>query len=239
MFSRRTFLTAAAGAVLPLRAQRSGPAARWHYDITAFDDGSTGGWLPGFADFSPETAAVNRVAELRDLPRTVTGSGTRGYYLQGRNTSDDLFMYLKKPVTGLAPGRAYRASFYVEVASDAPTGCVGIGGPPGEAVTLKAGATAREPLALLDDGMVRLNIDKGNQVAIGADGVLLGNLANGVPCQDATGQYVVFRRSAAMTNTVRTDGTGALWVWVGTDSGFEGTTGVYYAFIAVLLTLAD
>ncbi|MBL8210941.1 MAG: hypothetical protein JNK87_09530 [Bryobacterales bacterium] len=222
-----------------MRAQRSGPAARWHYDITAFDDGSTGGWLPGFADFSPETAAVNRVAELRDLPRTVTGSGTRGYYLQGRNTSDDLFMYLKKPVTGLAPGRAYRASFYVEVASDAPTGCVGIGGPPGEAVTLKAGATAREPLALLDDGMVRLNIDKGNQVAIGADGVLLGNIANGIPCQDSTGQYAVLRRSAAMTNTVRTDGTGVLWVWVGTDSGFEGTTGVYYAFIAVLLTLAD
>ena len=85
---------------------------------------------------------------------------------------------------------------------------------------------------------MRLNIDKGNQSNAGPDAVLMGNIANGIPCEDATGMFVLLRRSATMNTTVKADLSGSLWVYVGTDSGFEGTTGVYYAFIAVLLTIA-
>ena len=236
--TRRFILKAAPALLLPWRVLGA-DGSRWRYSITAFDDGSSGGWLPGFADYSPATASTNRIAELRDLPEAVRGGGRRAYYLQGRNTSDDLFMFLKKPITNLQPMQAYDVSFYVELASNAPSNCVGIGGPPGEGVTLKAGASAAEPVALLQDNDIRLNIDKGNQSNAGSDALLMGNIANGIPCGDATGEYVLLRRSAAMSRAVKADLSGSLWVYVGTDSGFEGTTGVYYAFIAVLLAVAD
>jgi hypothetical protein len=240
-FTRRSLLAAcgvsAASSAFAQRQEQT--PARWTYSIATFENGSTDGWLPGFSDFSPATASTNRIAEVRRLPSVISGGGQFGYYLQGRNTSDDLFMFLKKPVTGLAAGRSYRISFYVELASNAPSNCVGIGGAPGEAVTLKAGAATREPLAILQNDDVRLNVDKGNQSGGGANAVLLGNIANGLPCESAGGRYVLLTRSGSLNSQIQTDLSGTLWIFAGTDSGFEGTTGVYYAFIAALLTLVE
>lgn len=236
--TRREMLSAAALAVLsPRRALSQNAPQPWIYSITDFAEGQSDGWIPGFADFSPETASMNRRAEIRTLPEEVESRNRHAYYLRGRNTSDDLFMFIKKPVTTLEPDRQYDVSFYIEFASSAPSNCAGIGGAPGESVTLKAGATATEPLALLESGNVRLNVDKGNQVSGGADVVVLGNVANGVPCEEADGSFVLLRRTGQLGRPVRTDGTGSVWIFAGTDSGFEGTTEIYYAFIAALFTL--
>src|SRR5690606_13448341 len=100
-----------------------------------------------------------RIAEIRPLPEEVGREG-RAYFLSGRNTSDDLFMFLKKPVSGLAPESSYRADFFVEFASAAPSNCAGVGGAPGESVWLKAGVSAVEPVALLEGeagNIIRLN----------------------------------------------------------------------------------
>jgi hypothetical protein len=242
--SRRAFLMGTAGALLAgysgPRAEAQAPAdQRWVYSISDFDDGGSDGWLPGFSDFSLQTASTNRVAEVRRLPSEVTGGGSYGYYLRGRNTSDDLFMFIKKPITGLEANQSYHVSFLVELASAAPSNCVGIGGAPGESVWLKVGATTQEPLALLEGDDIRFSADKGNQSSGGRDGVIAGDIANGVPCEQARGEFVLISRTARLQQAVQASISGNLWVFAGTDSGFEGTTEVYYAFIAVLLTRAD
>lgn len=40
--------------------------------------------------------------------------------------------------------------FSIEFASNVPTNAVGIGGAPGEGVTMKAGATLEEPVAIIE-----------------------------------------------------------------------------------------
>ena len=51
-------------------------------------------------------------------------------------------MFFKGIVDGLSPDASYGVTVSVEVVTDTPAGCVGVGGPPGESVWIKAGATA-------------------------------------------------------------------------------------------------
>lgn len=236
---RRSLLLSAGAAIsgiaLPrrLRAQTASPT--WRYDITRFEFGHTNGWLPGFADFTLATAPTNRLALVRRLPPEINGDRF-GYYLRGRNTSDDLFMFLKKPITAVEAGASYEISYYIEIVSFAPSGCVGIGGAPGESVWLKAGASSTEPVAVMGETGIDLNVDKGNQSGGGMNAVVVSDIANGLPCETAEGRGVLLRRTATLPNPVTAGPSGTLWLFVGTDSGFEGTTEIYYAFIAALLT---
>ena len=202
-----------------------------------FDRG-TRGWLAGFSDYSLQTGGLRMLAEVRPLPQEVSAQGS-AFYLQSMNRSDDMFMYLKKHVSaedGLHANQAYRLSFEIVLASDAPSGCAGVGGAPGEGVYLKAGASADEPVASLQLSEIGLNIDKGQQAAGGADAGVVGNVANGRDCDGVNWPYVRVRRSYTHETAVRTDSRGALWLLVGTDSGFEGLTGLYYESITARLT---
>src|SRR6266571_4731200 len=112
------------------------------------------GWQAGFADYPPATdknGFYELLAEIRTLPAELGTSGT-GFYIQGNNHSDDLFMFLKRRLDssdGIVAGQTYQITFTLVFASNAPSGCVGVGGSPGDGVTLKAGASPAEPLALL------------------------------------------------------------------------------------------
>ncbi len=83
--------------------------------------------------------------------------------ISGNNHSDDLWMYHKGHVAGLEPNRRYTVRFEVEIATSVASGCVGVGGAPGEDVTVKAGASTIEPGAVIIGGDWRMNIDKGQQ----------------------------------------------------------------------------
>ncbi len=89
------------------------------------------------------------------------------------------------------------------------------------------------------DGWLRLNVDKGNQASEGAAAFNLGTigLPEGTPITPA-GFGVKALTSGGRTLTVETDAEGRLWVFVGTDSGFEGRTQVYFDSITVGLALA-
>jgi hypothetical protein len=200
-------------------------------EIVVADDFSRGsnGWLAGFTDYSLQTGDLRFVAELRPLPDEVDAARS-GFYVQSMNRSDDVFMFLKKALgteDGLAPDQAYRVSLDIRFASNAPSGCVGIGGAPGESVYVKAGAAIDEPVASVDGGgYVRLAADKGQQASGGKDAAVIGNVANGTPCEGSMHPYATVARQASFT--VQTDHRGSLWLLVGTDSGFEGLTGLYY-----------
>ena len=137
-------------------------------------------------------------------------------------------MFLKVQITGLKPTTAYKAGFHVEFATNESKACVGIGGAPGESVWVKTGASAIEPQPLLQsNGQFLMNIDKGNQAVGGKDAIVIGTIENS-PTDCVHLVYETKRLDSAAPFTVRTDATGSLWLLVGTDSGFEGATSLYY-----------
>jgi hypothetical protein len=124
-------------------------------------------------------------AGIRPLPSGLGVEGT-GYYLQGMNHLDDLFMFLKRRLgtdNGVVAGQEYCIKFTIVFASNAPSGAVGIGGAPGESVYLKAGASTVEPEVYLDSDTdyYLMNVDKGSgNSANGTAASVIGDIANGL-----------------------------------------------------------
>ena len=204
-----------------------------------FRNGSLG-WQADFADYTPANADIYDLrAEIRTLPPELGVSGS-GFYFQGNNRSDDLFMFMKRRLTsvdGIVAGQRYQIRYNVVFASNAESGCGGIGGAPGESVVLKAGATPNEPLSILDTrGYRRMNVNIGNFSQGGSAASVVSNIANGQPCDLNSRAYVTLQRTHQHTAEVTATSDGELWLLVGTDSGFEGLTTLYYQQIEVLLT---
>jgi len=202
-----------------------------------FDDGKAG-WGHVFADYSTEYDTTEDGMALtfarRPLPDEVPDG--HGLFLSGRNKSDDLFMGLRRKVSGLAPNATYDLTVELTLASNAPSDCAGIGGAPGEAVYIKAGGASQKPERTVDEnGWYRLTVDKGNQSQEGKEARVLGNIANGVEdCHGTPFRLIEQTMDGSVPVTATDDGT--LWLLVGTDSGFEGTTALYYDSIRVVLT---
>lgn len=204
-----------------------------------FRDGSLG-WQAGYADYTTDIEESYEMrAEVRPLPAGV-GAGGTGFYVQGHNRSDDLFMFLKRrlgPADGVTAGQRYRVSYVITLASSAPSGCVGSGGAPGESVILKAGASPNEPLSIPVEELTyrRMNVGIGDHQRGGSAASVAGNIANGQPCAPGTAPFVSIQRSHQHTTEVTATSAGGLWLLVGTDSGFEGLTTLYYQRIEVRL----
>ena len=120
-----------------------------------FDEGPLG-FVAGFADYPP---AHEEIYELtsghRALPAPLKSRS--GLFISGVNRSDDVFMFFKGPIDGLTPGASYGVEVSVEIATSTPAGCFGVGGAPGESVWIKAGVTAEEPVATMDESYLRMN----------------------------------------------------------------------------------
>jgi hypothetical protein len=166
----------------------------------------------------------------------------RGVRLSGNNHSDDLAMLVKRELGGLMPDTLYKLELEMELASNVPTGCAGIGGSPGDSVYLKLGATTLEPMALTsnapgDNGWLRLNFDYGQQSQSGESAKVVGTLANSYSCDvSATAPWELKTLNTHGQNLrARTDADGALWVVAGSDSAFEGRTDWYLTALRVRL----
>jgi hypothetical protein len=200
-----------------------------------FSSGSQG-WIAGFADYPAGQEAFYELASSYQALPAPLGPGASAWFLAGHNHSDDLFMFLKRRVTGLRADAAYTATFTVELATDVPRGCGGVGGQPGESVHLKAGAATAEPRTQVDAaGYLRLSIDHGIQANDGREAVVIGTIENTVVCGNPQQWELKSLQSRTAALTVRTDRDGALWLLTGTDSGFEGKTSIYITrFVATL-----
>ena len=197
--------------------------------------GDDSGWVAGFADY-PKGVEVewNFVSGRRPLPAPLS-SPHLALYIAGDNRSDDLFMFWKRRVTGLTPRRSYAASLDVSFASNAPRGCAGAGGAPGESVYVKLGAATNEPVTSVDaDGNVRISIDKGNQATSGREAVTVGDIAT-TNTNCAAPVWEEKRLHTTQPIRVTADPSGAIWVVMGTDSGFEGRTQIYYISLRLQL----
>jgi hypothetical protein len=198
------------------------------------------GWVADFVDL-PAGDGDSAFFELQfaytDLP--VNLGTKKSIMLSGNNHSDDLFMFIKKKISGLIPNTTYTLVFEVELASNAPKGSVAAGGSPGESVFLKAGASKMEPAKILQSEHYVLNLDKGNRDTSGINAITLGDIA--IP-PTASGYTLISRSNAAPSSSpvfmAQTNSAGEIWLLVGTDSAFEGTTTVYYTRINIVFSTA-
>ena len=234
-------VVAAVGLVVYAVLTAISPSIRLEFDFRK----DAQGWKHGFAEYAADMEDMMQLeGGIRPLPPELGINGT-GYYIQGINHSDDLFMFLKRrlgPEDGIVPGQKYRVMFTIVFASNAPSGAVGIGGAPGESVFLRAGACPAEPEAYLDVGLdyYRMNVDKAEgNTGDGQAASVVGHIANPLSAEKVDLEnppYVSLKRCHTHKYTVTASPDGELWLLVGTDSGFEGRTAIYYQRIAVILT---
>lgn len=189
-------------------------------------------WAVGSSDYGDDTAPTAVTATVVAQPAPLSGSALQ---LAGDNRSDDLFAFVSRPVRGLVPGVRYQATWLLTVVAEVPQGCFGVGGSPGEGVTVKAGVAERAPQRVRVVDEWRFSQDKGDQTQGGPEAALLGNLASsGTDCVAAPAEHKTMR--ARQPQAVLADAQGRLWLWVGWDSGYEASSSLKLVTAEVHLT---
>jgi hypothetical protein len=174
-------------------------------------------------------------------------SNRHGIRISGNNRPDDLMMVLMRPIDGLAPDTSYRLELEMQFATDVPSGCVGVGGSPGESVFMRLGASGERPDYVLEDDtsgsmppMRRPSIDLGQQAMPGTYALAVGDMANGLDetlCTAPDRPWRLKRVSTAGQHfEVSSDENGRIWVYGLSDSGFEATSTWYMTEFVVRLS---
>ncbi|QJR80162.1 hypothetical protein CA267_004910 [Alteromonas pelagimontana] len=208
------------------------PLAPDTVNVTADFESTDNGWIPGFSDF-PAGEDNDHYEMQSDLEALPTDEKKHGLNLSAYNRSDDLFMYIKKEIKGLEPSTRYTATIELDLVSNAALGCFGVGGAPGEAVTVKFGFGEEEP----KQSDYYMNIDIGSQSNAGANTVVLGNVGiEGLDCLGEEFGAKTLKSTTENTLDFTTNVDGTIWLLIGTDSGYEGYTSVYYDDVHIVLS---
>ena len=195
-------------------------------------NGNADGWTAVYVAYPEKDSLFYELeAGIRALPSPLDTT-KKGFMLSGNNHSDALQMFLTKKLSGLAPNTNYSVETEVELASMYPDGSVGIGGSPGNAVHLVAkfaekGYTFEQGAVEVDN--IELVLNKEGSV-LEMD---LGDIS--IPSEEYIYQLIT-RKKASGSQVVKSDQEGKLWAVIGTWSGFEGITTLYYTRIKITLT---
>ncbi len=191
------------------------------------------GWQVDFADYPVGQETFYELQTKRASLPAELNLNKMGLMVSGNNHSDDLFMFLKKSVIGLEAETEYTIDFEVDFATNAAEGGFGIGGSPASSVYFGIGASSTEPKKQKNaDNFYMMNINKMNQSESGTDMKVIGNISNGLEEY----KYKIVKRTG--TIKAKTDAKGNIWLIVGTDSGFEGITSLYFTTIKTNLKLS-
>jgi len=191
-------------------------------------------WEPFFTDYPVGWGDnMQLTAEYRTLPEPLDTT-RNAYFISAVNRSDDVKMLFRRQVNGLEPNTTYSVQFSVEFATEVPSGCVGIGGAPGESVRVIASSSAIKPEPVIDeddphdDGYYLLNIQHLDDPAQWHNNAIMGDIANSRECEEGY-QFELKEVSSGFDHDrVTTDDDGNAWLLFGTRSGFEGQTNLYY-----------
>lgn len=191
------------------------------YDFTTGYDN----WFGDFADYPITDSVLCELEFAKTALPSPLNTSKFALKISGKNYPDDLFMFIKRKISGLMPNTTYKLLMDIEFASNTPTNAAGVGGQPGEGVIVKVGASVVEPIKFISGSFYRMNIDKGQQTAPGEDMDTIGH----VGVSDTTTVFTLINRNnSTHLFTITTDSNGEVWVCIGTDSGYESTTTLYY-----------
>ncbi|HEV8356648.1 MAG TPA: hypothetical protein VGQ17_07735 [Gemmatimonadales bacterium] len=201
-------------------------------DFNFRDSTIAAGWAVEAADFpTTRLADVGLVGDWRPLPSEVSTT-LSGLYMSGTNVTGDLFVFLKKRLTGLPAGQRYSIAIQLEYVSNVHSGCTsGLA----TSVWIKAGVSALAPIAFDDGGVYHLTLDKGIQSAAGSY-TQLGNIRNGLSGCPSTGSFAVrLTNRQDQSATLTTDSEGGFWIFLGTQSAVLARHELYITALQVTL----
>ena len=170
-------------------------------------------------------------SDYRTLPEPLE-TVSKGLYISGMNTSDDLKMLFRKKIEGLKPNTTYRVRTTIRFATEEPAGCAGIGGAPGEAVKVISAAGNRKPEAVFkeEDDYYRLNLQYQGEPQTWYQNRIMGHIANSRECEQGDRFELKELGSETTQELIRTNEDGEAWLLFGTRSGVEGQTQLYYTY---------
>ncbi len=192
------------------------------------------GWNAIFAEYPEgEDVFYELTSGLANLPGPLDQT-RKAFMLSGNNHSDALQMFLVKQLSGLMPNTSYAVENQVELASKYPEGSVGIGGSPGNAVHLVSKFSRNGySLEKSKGSNIQFVISKAENIPESYLDLELGDVS--IKSEEYVYQ-LISRSVSSGTSVVKTDNNGRLWAVIGTWSGFEGITSLYYTKIKITLT---
>jgi hypothetical protein len=192
-------------------------------------------WYGNFADYK---VADFEESELyfshQNLPSSLANN-QKSLMISGINNDQNLFMFIKRKITGLSPNKDYTLVFKLNFISSTK------GNPEeGDSVRIKVGAVPIEPQSYKQNEYYRMNIDKGMEGLSGDDMVTIG----AIPINDSQDKYDTCEKSNSSsvsypTFTARSDSRGELWLVIGTNSSFQGITTIYYTNVKVVFSASN
>lgn len=194
---------------------------------------SEASWQAFFTDYNVGWEEnMQLTAGYRTLPEPLNTSD-HAHFISAINHSDDVKMLYRKQVDELEPNTTYDVQFTVRFATEVPSGCAGIGGAPGEAVTVIAGASTIRPEPFVggeDEDYYLLNIQHLGDPLEWHENSIMGNIANSRDCEEGFEYEIKEVKSGPAHDSVTADQNGRAWLMFGTRSGFEGQTDLYYTY---------
>ena len=192
-------------------------------------------WKAGKVFFSDYPVGSDSLYELEFshayLPPPLDGT-VRAIKISGINHSDDLLSFVVRKFDNLKPNAVYSVSFRLYIASNATINAAGIGGSPD--LGLAVGGLSYQPANAVSLGYYRPNFTSRIQSYESNDVLkLIGRI--GVSAVIPTPFMLIQRDNLYNPVILRTNEYGELWLMIGTDSGFEGVTSLYYRTIAITL----
>jgi hypothetical protein len=151
--------------------------------------------------------------------------------ISGNNHSDDLFSAIFHKFDNLQRNKTYSVTFNIDFASNALKEGPGAGGDP----NLFIGAGGMNYLP--ENNIDHLNYYRPNFISEIQTGQsnevfqIIGNI--GVSTTIPTPYTIVNRNNIGNPIVVKSNSEGQIWLMIATDSGFEGTTTLYYKSINI------
>ena len=219
--------------LLACKKEQGNTTKEYKYD---FNEGLQG-WNILFSDYPVgEEANHELIFEHAGLPASLNDT-CKSIKVGGNNHSDDLMSMLYRKIDGLEPNTNYYISFSVDLASNACISCAGAGGSPN--LCLGGGILSFLPENEIENSsskpMYRPNFVSEIQSCLSNDSIsALGKI--GVSDEFPTPYKLININNTDESIRASTNNIGELWVLVGTDSGFEGITTLYYKQITIHIT---
>jgi hypothetical protein len=190
------------------------------------------GWRSFFSDYPEGSDAAFELEFTHTSLPAPLDTNTPALKISGNNHSDDLLSFIYRKIEGLEPGKTYAVTFDVQMASNAPTNSIGIGGSPD--LAFGVGGLPFEPSNTTDgDGWLRPNFKSDLQSRLSNDTLqMIGTIGVG---EDASDYVLINRNNNSAPVMLTSNNKGELWLMLGTDSGFEGATTLYYTSIRIKL----
>ena len=192
----------------------------------------TQGWDSLFSDYPKgEESFYELEFAYSHLPEPLDTT-IKAIRLSGNNHSDDLLSFITTRISQLIPNAVYEVTFDITMASNVATNSAGIGGSPD--LALGVGGLGYEPANALDEA----NWYRTNFISLlqSRESNNVMQMIGTIGVQDTTTAYTLINRNNKDNPIkLKTNEYGELWLMIGTDSGFEGITTLYFNSIIIRL----